>query len=112
MFGLYWGSIDEYNVVTFYNNGGLVTSYNGAQIAGLIANGNQVADSSNRYVTFTDIIFDKVVLSSSTNSFEVDNISAAAPELSTWAMMLFGFAGVGFVAYRRARNGAAAIEAA
>jgi hypothetical protein len=28
------------------------------------------------------------------------NISAV-PEPSTWAMMIFGFAGVGFMAYRR-----------
>lgn len=33
------------------------------------------------------------------------------PELSTWAMMLIGFAGVGFAAYRRKRKGAAAIAA-
>ena len=26
---------------------------------------------------------------------------AAVPEPSTWAMMLLGFAGIGFVAYRR-----------
>jgi len=26
---------------------------------------------------------------------------SAVPEASTWAMMLFGFAGVGFLAYRR-----------
>ncbi len=30
-----------------------------------------------------------------------DNSVAAVPELSTWAMMLLGFAGVGFMAYRR-----------
>ena len=27
----------------------------------------------------------------------------SAPEPSTWAMMLIGFAGLGFVGYRRAR---------
>jgi len=32
----------------------------------------------------------------------VDAMSiAAVPEPSTWAMMILGFAGVGFVAYRR-----------
>ena len=32
----------------------------------------------------------------------VDNISiAAVPEPSTWAMMILGFAGIGFLAYRR-----------
>jgi len=33
-------------------------------------------------------------------SFGVGNVSAV-PEPSTWAMMIFGFAGVGFMAYRR-----------
>jgi hypothetical protein len=32
---------------------------------------------------------------------------AAVPEASTWAMMLLGFAGVGFMAYRRKQNGPA-----
>jgi PEP-CTERM motif len=35
--------------------------------------------------------------------FEI-NISAAVPEPSTWAMMVLGFAGVGFMAYRRTRK--------
>jgi hypothetical protein len=34
-------------------------------------------------------------------------ISAAVPEPSTWAMMLLGFCGLGFMAYRRKQNGAA-----
>ncbi len=38
-----------------------------------------------------------------TNSPDVTN---AVPEPSTWAMMLLGFAGVGFMAYRR-KSGAA-----
>jgi PEP-CTERM motif len=28
-------------------------------------------------------------------------ITTAVPEPSTWAMMLFGFAGIGFMTYRR-----------
>jgi hypothetical protein len=32
--------------------------------------------------------------------------AAAAPELSTWAMMLTGFAGLGFVGYRSSRKSA------
>jgi hypothetical protein len=32
----------------------------------------------------------------------------AAPELSTWAMTLLGFAGLGFAGYRRAKNDRAA----
>jgi hypothetical protein len=32
---------------------------------------------------------------------------AAVPEPSTWAMMILGFAGIGFMAYRRKHNGPA-----
>jgi hypothetical protein len=32
---------------------------------------------------------------------------SAAPEPSTWAMMILGFAGIGFMAYRRKQNGPA-----
>ena len=38
--------------------------------------------------------------------FSVDPVAAAVPETSTWAMMLLGFAGVGFMAYRRKKPGA------
>jgi hypothetical protein len=38
--------------------------------------------------------------------FVVDNVSVTAvPEASTWAMMILGFAGVGFMAYRRRNQG-------
>jgi hypothetical protein len=33
---------------------------------------------------------------------------SAVPELSTWAMMLIGFAGLGFVGYRGRRKAIAA----
>jgi hypothetical protein len=36
---------------------------------------------------------------------------AAVPEPSTWAMMLVGFAGLGFVSYRASRRGAARLAA-
>jgi hypothetical protein len=35
----------------------------------------------------------------------VDGLVAGVPELSTWAMMILGFCGVGFMAYRRKQNG-------
>lgn len=111
-FGLYWGSIDTYNTITFYNNGNAFLTYSGSDIVPLIPNGAQADDSSNRYVTFSNLVFDKVVLASSTNSFEVDNISAGVPELSTWIMMLIGFAGLGLAAYRRTNRRLAAVEPA
>jgi hypothetical protein len=35
------------------------------------------------------------------------SVTSAVPEPSTWAMMILGFCGVGFMAYRRKQNGAA-----
>jgi hypothetical protein len=36
----------------------------------------------------------------------LDNVQVASgvPELSTWAMMLIGFGGIGFLAYRRTKK--------
>jgi PEP-CTERM motif len=48
--------------------------------------------------------FDKSIWFATTAESEV----AAVPEPSTWAMMLAGFAGLGFVGYRRAREPRAA----
>jgi len=38
------------------------------------------------------------------DSVTITDITAAVPEPATWAMMIFGFTGVGFMAYRRKRN--------
>ena len=104
-FGLYWGSIDTYNTIEFFNGNTSVGAYTGATL-GLAVNpfGDQGAPASNQYVTFSDLIFDRVVLGSiGLNSFEFDNVTsvAAVPEPATWAMMILGFLGVGLVAYRR-----------
>ena len=37
------------------------------------------------------------------NDFGLDNIALAAPEPSTWAMLIMGFAGLGFAGWRRTR---------
>jgi hypothetical protein len=101
-FGLYIGSLDTYNSFKFVNtNDSSSVTVTGSQIIPLLANGDQFSSSSNRYVTFTGFSFNQVVLSSTGNSLEVDNITAGVPEPSTWAMMILGFLGVGFVAYRR-----------
>jgi fibronectin-binding autotransporter adhesin len=77
-FGLYWGSVDSFNKIAFYNGDKLVASYTGADVSPLLANGDQSAFSANGYVEFADLApFNKVVLTSgSSNAFEVDNISA------------------------------------
>ena len=38
--------------------------------------------------------------------------ASAAPEPSTWATMILGFAGLGFAGYRKAKSGTSALSAA
>jgi hypothetical protein len=47
----------------------------------------------------------------STSQVNVAGVQTAVPEPSTWAMMILGFAGVGFMAYRR-RNNVASLRVA
>ena len=84
-FGLYWGSLNSYNSIKFYDGNTLVASYTGDQFAPLFPTGNQSSFSSNGYVQFAHLpLFDKVVLASSQNAFEIDNISAGyVPEYRT-----------------------------
>jgi hypothetical protein len=44
--------------------------------------------------------------------FVLNSFSSGVPEPSTWAMLLLGFGGVGFGAYRRTKKGSPAIVAA
>jgi VCBS repeat-containing protein len=76
-FGLYWGSLDSYNSITFYDGNTIVGFYTGDQFSPLFPSGNTSSFSSNGYVQFAHLpLFDKVVLASGQNAFEIDNISA------------------------------------
>jgi PEP-CTERM motif len=100
----YWGSIDAYNTVEFFKTGGiLVGSLTGADVAPLVGNGAQNTFQSNRHVSIalTSGTYDYARLSSTSNSFEFDNIASGVPEPATWAMMLIGFAGLGLLSRRR-----------
>jgi hypothetical protein len=116
-FGLYWGSVDAYNSLTFYAGDVLVATISGADLGSSVsANGGQGDYGSNAYVWITALPqFDRVVAASSSNAFEFDNVIAglaprftgavaAVPEPSTWAMLLIGFAGLGYGALRRKRT--------
>jgi hypothetical protein len=96
-FSLLVGSVDTFNTFEFFLGTVSQGLINGDLIAPP-ADGNQ---SRSFNVTFTGA-FDSVVLRSGTqNALEVDNIAAAVPEASTWAMMILGFLGLGFVGYRK-----------
>jgi hypothetical protein len=59
------------------------------------------------------IVFDKDLVSRGVLNFDVITdgsfTTAAAPEMSTWAMMVVGFAGMGLAGYRASRKRAATI---
>jgi hypothetical protein len=109
-FGVYWGSIDGNNSVSFLNDGVTVFSFSGDDVPQVNLSANALNSAPrNRYVNFDftgGLSFDQVVFGSSSRAFEIDNLAlaGAAPELSTWAMMLIGFGGLGLIAYRRAKN--------
>jgi hypothetical protein len=64
-------------------------------------------------VTFNDSFFANLLGATQLDVTSASDVtfSAAVPEPSTWAMMILGFAGVGFMAYRR-RNKQAGIRLA
>lgn len=110
---IYWGSIDDYNTITFLDKlGNTIDSFTGSDITDQIpatANGNQLAAETNRRVYFlaeaTDPAIYGVRFESRSPAFETDNVSfsGAVPEPSTWAMMILGF-GVAGVQLRNRRS--------
>lgn len=113
VFALYWGSIDTYNTISFYNGNTLVATFTGHDVLPP-ANGNQGSFSTNADVEFSNLgLFNTVVMQSTSAAFEVDNLQVGAaitstppvPEASTWMMMILGFFSLGFVAYRRKGRG-------
>jgi hypothetical protein len=100
----FWGSVDTYNSITFNNAANDIVT--GSDVAPLLPTGCQNSALCNGYVTFTsDTAFTSVRLASASNSFELTNISAV-PEPGTWAMMILGFLGLGFVGYRKSSKSA------
>jgi hypothetical protein len=102
---IYVGSLDPYNTISFGGPGAV--SYTGVDLAkaGAIDNGDQQSGLSNGLFEFSFAApVTSVTFSSSENSLEVASVSSAVPEPSTWAMMLIGFAGLGYAAYRKTKT--------
>ncbi len=103
-FGLYWGSIDSYNTISFYLGNSLVQSFSGTPVAGLLQDGGQTSWASNRYINFNFVnaTFDKVLLISGSNAFETDNHAFRKASVSEpMTLVLMGLGLFGLVAARR-----------
>lgn len=102
-----WGSIDAYNTLTILSNMGSQMVIPGSTFTNP-ANGNQVSSGTNGLFTVTGTageLFTGITLTSSSNSFEIDNLAvqAAVPESATWMMMIFGFGIAGYSMRNRRR---------
>ena len=112
--GVYIGSLDDANSLTINYLGGSSQTYTGDQLAAFSGQSTPIPSGdptifgtmTNGRWTFTDPSRDIIGitmtegLSPSTNSFEIAQITTSIPEPSTWAMMLLGFAGLGYAAWR------------
>lgn len=107
-FGLYWGSIDDYNTLNFYSAGALIASVSGLDvIAAGTSLGDQMSPGSNRYVNFLfDTTFDRVDFSTTNFAFESDNhafANVSVPEPATLGLFGLGLLGAGLARRRKAR---------
>lgn len=104
-FGLFWGSVNDYNNSSINRNNAHIANFSGAGIVGQFANGNQIGYSSNRYINFdfSNDMYDTVRLNSNNFAFESDNHAYAA---STFVpepvnLLLMGLGVFGLCAARR-----------
>jgi len=108
--GLYWGSIDEYNTIAFYNGTNLIESYSGLTLPDpSTPDGNHSSATSNLYVNFFNVNaglggFDNIHLISTSMAFEVDNLAVGNPVPIPSSIVLLGFGLVGLVGFRRKRK--------
>jgi hypothetical protein len=117
-FNIDWGSIDALmtnpngtprydNTLTVFTLNNIVSSVTGSRLAaagvfGVNGFGDQFSPNDNQWFNISDtagpIVF--FTASSTINAFEFD-MGSPVPEPSTWAMMMLGFVGLGYAAFRR-----------
>jgi hypothetical protein len=116
---LYWGSIDG-DLAGFPSSGNTnsvsiqlgTTVLTGAELIGMgtpsvLGEGEQGLPADNQLVKITGLApFTTVTFSTTGNAFE---FSLPVPEASTWTMMVLGFAGLGYAAFRRNSKTRAAV---
>jgi hypothetical protein len=124
---IYWGSIDadictpgsqscgNMNSVAVTIDGYTLTAADLVTL-GAMGMGDQTNPLDNELVTISGLgAFTQVTFTSTRNAFEFSlvpggvGVNTSVPEPSTWAMMLVGFAGLGFAGHRATRKTAPAV---
>jgi hypothetical protein len=114
---IYWGSIDanepgtasggNINSFAITVDGYTLTGVDLATLYGAHGTGSHGDPLANEWVTISGLgPFTTAEFSSTRNAFEF-SLGSAVPEPATWAMMMLGFAGLGYAAFRRNSRGRA-----
>lgn len=106
--GLLWGSVDDYNTLSFYNGATLVGQITGVDVLNS-PNGDQGVNGT-VYVNINSdsplTSFDRIVASSTQYAFEFDNVAyserAQIPEPGTLALLGASLLGLGLLRRRKA----------
>jgi PEP-CTERM motif len=115
---IYWGSIDgdvcgggssscnNLNSISIQLGTTVLTGAELIGMSGVLGEGMQGNPADNQLVTIRGLDpFTTVTFATTRNAFEFT--LASVPEPSTWAMMVLGFAGLGYAAFRRNSKGRA-----
>jgi hypothetical protein len=107
------GAISAVTLSTFVSPTDGVSPPNGtplatAAFAGLGTNTSSTVENPGTGPYSLQEVFVIHALGAGDANLTIDLTSAAIPEPSTWAMMLLGFSGLGFLGYRKARQGTVA----
>jgi hypothetical protein len=113
---IYWGSTDgnpsNMNSFAVTIDNYTLTSADLVSMFGASGDGSETGPQANQLVTITGLgLFTTATFTSTGTAFEFSLVTPTAnqtggtPEPSTWAMMMLGFAGLGYAAFRRNSKG-------